>query len=243
MSNQFPQRTKTILDDPRLRLTAEPLPNGTGRPTAKFYTPMSNKVRMDVYSNLPNAKNNGLIRADITYDSMFVFIEYIRKLADSSTPNDTYWAASFEDFTFFNKKRSEAPQVIYRMIMGKDDVGRIYISLTTPQTEDVKIRFFFETPHLLTIKAIGKTVEIPVSQLSSTAALAWCNMMSAYISSITEKNWVDKTPNAGGNGGGNGGNRGGYGGNNNGYGGNGGGNNGGGNTGGNGGGVDDDLPW
>lgn len=238
MSNQFPQREKTVLDDIRLRLLAEALPGGTGKPTAKFYCPMKNVIRMDIYSNIPNAKNNGLVRADIGYDIFYTILEYIKKLTETETPNDSHYQISFDDYTFFNKKRSDAPQLIYRVIVGKDESGRIYISLLTPQTDDVKIRFFFDEPHLVTIKAIGKTPELSPQEISIRSARTWIRLMGLFMATVIPGKWVDKTPapNGNNNGGGNGG--GGYGNRNN---------NGGGNNGGNGGGYggqgDGDLPF
>lgn len=235
MSNQFPQREKTVLDDIRLRLLAEALPGGTGKPTAKFYCPMKNVIRMDVYSNLPNAKNNGLVRADIGYDIMYNVLEYITKLTEPETPNDSHYEIAFRDYTFFNKKRSDAPQLIYRVIVGKDEAGRIYISLLTPQTDDVKIRFFFDEPHLVTIKAIGKTVELTPQEISLRSSRAWVKVMSLFMANVIPANWVDKTPAPNGNGGGNN-NGGGYGNRNGGNGGNNG-------NGGGYGGGDSDLPF
>lgn len=189
---QFPQRTKTILEDITLRLTADALPNGTGKPTLKFYQCARNRVRADVYSNLPNAKNNGLIRADFGYNEFFQILQGVLFLADVNTPNESHYCIANNDFTFFKGQRSEAKKLIHRTIMGKEADGRIYISILSPQNDDVKIKFYFEHPHLCTITAIGGTPALSEGELSRRSALAWVKGQEVLMGPVLVANWVDK---------------------------------------------------
>lgn len=221
---QFPQRTKSILEDVTLRLSAEPLPNGTGRPTLKFYQCGRNRVRGDVYSNLPNAKNNGLIRADLGYGEFFNVLQTVLLLADPNTPNDSHYSIEYNDYTFFKGQRSDQKKLIHRTIVGKEADGRLYISILSPQNDDVKIKFYFEHPHLCTIKAIGGTPALPEAEISRRAALAWVKGYEVLLGPVLVPAWVDKTAEKaaggqGGQGGGynNRGNQGGNGGNGGGY--------------------------
>lgn len=225
MSQQFPARIKSILEDIGLRLTADALPNGTGKCTLKFYQTGRNKIRADMYPNLPNQQNNGLVRGDMEYSEFFQIMQWIQYLAADTTPAGTYQVIH-EDFTFFNKKRSDAPSLIHRTIIGKEEDGRIYISILTPKADDAKVKFYFEHPHLCQIKALGGTPTIEPGVLSARSALAWVASMTALMPYVLVTSWVDKSQqnqqnNGGGQGGGQGG--GGYQNRNNNGGGNGGG--------------------
>lgn len=241
MSQQFTPRTKTILEDIGLRLTAEQLPNGTGKPTLKFYQTARNKIRADMYPNLPNLQQNGLIRADMEYGEFFTILQWIEHLADPSVPNGSTYSVAHEDFTFFNKKRSDATQLIHRTVIGKDEEGRIYISILSAKPDDAKVKFHFDHPHLCTIKAIGGTLAITPAELSARSAKAWVVMMTAFMPNIAAAHWVDKAAAAAAANGGQGGQGGGQGGGYN--------NRGGNNGGGQGGGApaaapaDDDMPF
>lgn len=216
MSQQFPQRTKSILEDIGLRLTADALPQGTGKCTLKFYQTGRNRIRADMYPNLPSQQNNGLIRADIGFGEFYAILQWVQYLADSSVPAGAYQIAH-EDFTFFNKKRSDAPQLIHRTVIGKEEDGRIYISVLSPANDSAKVKFYFEHPHLCTIKALGGTPTITPAVLSARSALAWVSAMTGLIPDIITAAWVDKSQqnqgggnNGGGNNGGNRNNGGGY---------------------------------
>lgn len=211
MSQQFPTRIKSILEDIGLRLTAEALANGTGKCTLKFYQTGRNKIRADMYPNLPNQQNNGLIRADMEYGEFFQIMQWVQYLADANVPAGMY-QVSHEDFTFFNKKRSDTTQLIHRTVIGKEEDGRIYISILSPKADDAKVKFYFEHPHLCTIKALGGTPTVELSVLSARSALAWVASMTALMPYVLITNWVDKSQQNQNNGGGNngGGNGGGY---------------------------------
>lgn len=243
MSQQFAPRTKTILEDIGLRLSAEQLPNGTGKPTLKFYQTARNKIRADMYPNLPNLQQNGLIRADMEYGEFFNILQWIEHVAEPTTPNGSTYSVAHEDFTFFNKKRSDATQLIHRTVIGKDEEGRVYVSILSAKPDDAKVKFYFDHPHLCTIKAIGGTLAISPAELSARSAKAWVVMMTAFMPSIVSAHWVDKAAAAAAVNGGTGGNSGGQGGGYNNR-----SNNGGGSYGGNGGGApaaatDDDMPF
>lgn len=199
MSQQFPTRTKTILEDIGLRLTADPLPNGTGNCTLKFYQTGRNKVRGDMYPNLPNQQNNGLVRADYEYSEFFAILQWVQHVAaiDPTTNKPVMGACSFqvahEDFTFFNKVRSESKQLIHRTVIGKEEDGRVYICILTAKQDDAKVKFYFEHPHLCTIKALGGTPAIPTDVLSCRSALAWVASMTALMPDILASSWIDKS--------------------------------------------------
>lgn len=225
MAQQFPQRTKTILDDPSLRLSADVMETGTGRPTFKVIPCGRNMIRIDIYTNLPNDKDNGLIRADVPYSDFGRITDKIMEMADPSYPAEAIVFA-FEDFTFFNKKRSDKKQLIYRIVLGKEEDGRIYISVLLADPDRAKIKFYFGDAFRLTVRKASNGT-ITDAQIASMSAKSWVNNFWRYAGPILSEAWQDRSPNAnGGNGNGNGGgNRGNGGGYNNNRGGNGGYNN------------------
>ena len=229
---QFPQRAKTILDDPSLRLSADPLQGGTGRPTLKVYPNAKNSLRVDIYTNMPNEENNGNIRADIPYVDFQAMCEMLLHLADPSTPNNSIFCWEAVEFQFFGGKRSETKQLVYTAFVGKDENGRIFFSIRLPKADRSIVQFFFDSALRLQVRSV-KGPEMTAADISRFATRAWVNRVNLLINHILPTIWIDKSKQ--GNGQGNNNNRG-----NGGFGGNNGGNRG------NGGGGNpsvDDMPW
>lgn len=242
MATQFPTRTKTIMDDVSLRLSAEPLPNGTGRPTLKVYPNGKNSVRIDIFTNMPNEDNNGNIRADMTYMDFEALAITLLHLADPSTPNDTLYKWESVEFQFFNGKRSDTKQLVYTAFAGKDQNGAIYISVKSPKSDRSTVQFFLDSAFRLNMHRV-KGGDMSRAEISANRTKAYVQRISRFLDITLPTAWVDKSQQQqGGNRGGQGGNygnRGGNGGYNN-------NNNGGGNYGGNSGGApasSDELPF
>lgn len=209
---QFPQRAKTILDDASLRLFADPLPNATGKGTMKVYPNAKNSIRLDIFTNVPNEKNNGNIRADLPYTDMQAMCDLLLHLALPSTPNDEVYRLDYEDFQFFNGKRSETKQLIYSIFVGKNESGRIYISVKLPEAGRSIIQFFLDSAVRLHIKRI-KGGDMSDAEISALATRAWVNRITPLLNQIIPTVWIDKAAQRAQNGGQQGG-RGGYGGGN-----------------------------
>lgn len=203
---QFPQRTKTILDDASLRLFADPLPNATGKGTMKVYPNAKNSVRLDIFTNVPNEKNNGNIRADVPYTDMQALCDLLLYLAMPTTPNDEVYRLDYEDFQFFNGKRSETKQLIYSIFAGKTEAGRIYISVKLPEAGRSVIQFFLDSAIRLQIKRV-KGGDMSDAEISALATRAWVNRITPLLNEILPTVWVDKAAQRAQNGGGQGGGR------------------------------------
>lgn len=204
---QFPQREKTIMDDISLRLTAEPLPNGTGRPTLKVYPNAKNSIRIDIYTNMPGEDNNGNIRADVSYVDWQAICDTLSHLAQPSTPSDTVYKWESVDFTFFGGKRSETKQLVYNAFAGKDENGRVYFSVTLPKAGSSAVQFFLDAAMRLRMMRV-KGGEMTPAEVSAVATRAWVNRGNVLLNNVLITTWKDKTPqqggnNRGGNGGGN----------------------------------------
>lgn len=227
MSQQnFPTRKKTPLDEVGLRLVADTLDGGTGRPTLKFYPNGKNSVRADIWSNLPGDKNDGRITVDIPYGIMFTFLALVKHFAEPTTPSDRAYV-ELTGYTFFGGKKSEKPETIGKLFAGKDEAGVVFISIQVADSSRPKIMFPLIDQSFSRIVTASGPMNKPTA--SAIYARGYVTAFELFIQAECSEAYVDKTgQQKGGNGGGNGG---GYGGGNNNY-GNGGGNYGGGSGGG-----------
>ena len=209
----FPTRKKTPLDEVGLRLIADTLENGTGRPTLKVYPNGKNSIRFDIWSNLPGDKNDGRITLDVPYIIMYTFMEMIKYYAEPSTPADRSYV-ELTGFTFFGGKKSEKPEVLGKMYSGKDENGVVFISIQMADSSRPKIMFpLIDQSFSRIITAQG-----PMNKATASALYArgYVTALQLFLQHHCSEAYVDKSQQAkGGQGGGYGGNSGGnsYGGN------------------------------
>lgn len=189
---QFPVREKTIMDDISLRLSAEPLPNGTGRPTLKVYPNGKNSIRIDIYTNMPGEDNNGNIRADVGYTDWQAICDTLVHLANPSTPNDTVYKWESVEFTFFGGKRSETRQLVFNAFAGKDENGRIYFSITLPKAGSSAVQFFLDAAMRLRMLRV-KGGDMSPAELSAVATRAWVNRANSLLNHVLITTWKDKS--------------------------------------------------
>lgn len=221
----FPVRKKTPLDEVGLRLVADTLENGTGRPTCKVYPNGKNSIRFDIWSNLPGDKNDGRISLDVPYMIMYTFLELIKYYAEPSTPADRSYV-ELNGFTFFGGKKSEKPEVLGRLYAGKDENGVVFISIQVSDSTRPKIMFPLIDQGFTRIV----TAQGPMNKAVASALYArgYVTALQLFLQEHCSEAYVDKSQNKQQGGGGNG--YGNNGGGNNYGGGNGGGNNYGGNS-------------
>lgn len=204
--SQYPQRVKTILDDAKLRLSADPLPGGQGRPSFSIYYSGTSNPRIDVYTNMPNDKDNGRIRGDLDLPTFFDFLELIRELASSDAiPEQPYVIENMtKPWDKANNRPGKEMVVATRLIAGKDDKGRIYVALTSFDKERPKIRFYFGTGFFHSL-GLPNGVKLSDDRVSRIKALSFVNMMGPLMANVAARDWKPKEDKKGGSGGGGGG--------------------------------------
>lgn len=214
----FPTRKKTPLDEVGLRLTADTLENGTGRPTLKVYPNGKNTVRFDIWSNLPGDKNDGRITLDVPFGILFVFLELVKYYAEPSTQADRSHV-ELTGFTFFGGKRSEKPEVLGKLYAGKDEQGVVFISVQVSDSTRPKIMFPLLDQSFSRI--VTPQGVMNKAQASMIYARGYMAAWALFLQHHGSEAYVDKSQQqkGGGNGGGNGGGWGGNSGGNGGYGG------------------------
>lgn len=196
-------RQKTVLDDPKLKLSSDPLPNGEGRPSFHLYM-AGNNPRIDVYTNLPNDKNRGNIRAPLDVRAMYTILECLKLLCDKPEETGPYILEN-KDHIWKDNQRSKEPVVLTRLVMGKDKEGRLYISLIAHDPERPKIRFYFGMPyyHQLTRSNGEKMTDAELSVWGCRNYIAALTGLYPAVAAVQyEHKPADKSgPNGGGGGG------------------------------------------
>lgn len=248
---QFQQRPKNFADHGKLRLTV-PAPSGQGKANLSWIVKTNarpwegNEIQLVVNTGNPDEKQNqnlnrGKIIAKVDPISFGAIMQMIREAAEA--PGEYHRHYRFVDYTFFNRQRSDKPNMTQFFVVKKNAEGIIGVSLIDAVNKQRdKIMFPFNPPGFNEL-VDGSTGEpISKAELSKAMALGYVNLLEKAFCHLLVTTWVEPPQKQMNNGGGNGG---GYQQRNNG-GGNGynGGGNGGGNSGG-GGGSDfsDDLPF
>lgn len=196
MSFQPTPRAKTVLDDPKLKLTADALPGGEGRPSFLLYY-TGNHPRIDVYTQMPNDKDNGKIRGTLDVVVLFSIGECLARLADTDDVGP--YTIENLDHTWKDKVRSKEPVLMTKTVMGKDKDGRIYIALLSADSERPKVRFYFGLSYYHQLKR-GNEV-LSDAEISKIVARAWSKAIMSLYSNVAAANYEHKDRNAGNKGG------------------------------------------
>jgi hypothetical protein len=187
------QREKTILDDPKLKLTADKLPDGDGRPTMSWYA-AGNNPRIDVYTNVPSDKDNGKIRAEIDIVIAMEILEVIEEYATSGEVGcKATWENSGKGWDRANNRPTKDIFVKSKIVVGKDKEGRLYIACLAADPDRPKIRFYFGV-NMFRKMFIGEE-KATDAQVSCISARAWVKAVRALMPIVLAGQYVHRTPN------------------------------------------------
>jgi hypothetical protein len=139
-----PPRKKNVLDETKLRLSADPVSGSKRRPSLAFSV-VKNNPRIDVYTNVEGDKNNGNIRAAMDAPVFFALMRLIEKSINAE-PN-TRFVIQNKNYKWFGQgKKSDAPINLSDTLAGKDAEGRIFISVIDKEDNSrPKIKFVFSS--------------------------------------------------------------------------------------------------
>lgn len=229
-NNQQQQRPKTILNHRALSMYA---PNGEGKFANLSFDIKKNDVLITVRTNIPADANNdyGRIQALVPLDKFYTFLEMIEWAATENKP--FRWAYDHRDRKFIGQgKMTDGPVLIYRLVVGREENGVVYISVVLEKRPNIKFSFLNDTK--TTFKDSDGN-EMPKDLESKFLALGKVKAVRACMEMVAKELYKHPEPKqqGGGNGGGGNWNRGG-------------GNGGGQRSGGGGGGASmegDDIPW
>lgn len=227
--SQFPQPKKTALNNSKIRLVAK---NDDGKLASLSLRLKKNNPQIQVYTNVASDANNNYGRIDAALDSV-VFNTWLAMIQDAATnPDFKKMPIRNSNYTFAGGKRSETPQVVSELIVGRDEDGTVWTSVTARNRPMIRFEFVLSEWHRMLDETGAPAAKGVVSKL---VALGFVNLCRDVMNHLQVTEWEEPQPKQGGNGGGSWGNKGGNGGGNGGSWGNKGGNGGGSNSGGNGG--------
>lgn len=131
-------RKKIALDNPKLTMYA---PNSAGKSARLSWGLVDNNPRITVHTNDPNDSSNdyGRISAHLDAPTLFAIFELLRKVIHN--PGKCRFKVDCLKYTFPNGKRSEKPSVTASVVVGKDDAGVVWISLSAYQRPQIQFRF------------------------------------------------------------------------------------------------------
>ncbi|MBE0438171.1 MAG: hypothetical protein IBX57_00195 [Gammaproteobacteria bacterium] len=123
---------KTAFNDFKLKIIG-PKQDGSERNPTLSVAVIKNQPRIDVYTNIPNAKDNGRISAPMDTYTFVVLLDELQRIIDGPA----------DDFIKVTNRtgRPEDMRVLSTTIVGKDSSGKVYMSVTAQ--EQAKIKFVF----------------------------------------------------------------------------------------------------
>jgi len=202
--NRFqPQpREKTVLDDPKLKLSADPVGGSDKRPTMSLYY-AGNNPRVDVYTQVPGDADNGRIRAALDTHWLHILFVCLKRVIADRTPDKDY-SISCKNYTFPNGKRSEKPEVTAKIVVARDKEHRIFLTIIASDTRRPKVRFYFDNGFWHGL-ADARGNPLTAADVSELVAQGWVEAYEKLYGPVAAANYVHKTAEQNGGGGGNGG--------------------------------------
>lgn len=214
-NNQQQQRPKTVLNHRALSLYA---PNGEGKFANLSFDIKKNEVLVTVRTNIAADANNdyGRLQAQIEPTLFNTFLAMLEHAA--TTTEEFRWAIEFRDKKFIGQgKMTDGPVLHWRMVVGRDEAGIVFISVVLDKRPNIKFSFLNNTK---TTFKDGNGNEMPKDLESKFLTLGKIATIRDYVPIILKELYKHPEPkqqgggyNRGGQGGGGGNyNRGGQGG-------------------------------
>lgn len=179
-------KVKTIFDDQKLKLTAKPIEAGARPPTFQLSTYMNNP-QFTVYTNHDNGSGVTWISAGMDVTTFGTAIQILQHLADPNTAPDTYCIENKRDIP--KDKRTDpkvTKQVVSKTMIGKDDDGKIWISVQDQNKPNApKIRFYFMPNYYHNITSKNGLAPADLSRLT---VRAWTAQMSDFMVQLLMNN-------------------------------------------------------
>ncbi len=170
---QQSQKVKTIFDDQKTKLTAKPIESGARPPTLQTST-YRNNPQFTVFTNHDNGSGVTFINAAFDIYTWRSILQDIVFLTTEACPRGEI--IKWDNKKDIPKEKRTDPKVTKQVAsvvqLGKDEEGRIWISVQDPNKANApKIRFYFGTNYYHATSSKMGTVT-PQYQ-SINAALAW----------------------------------------------------------------------
>jgi hypothetical protein len=202
-------RKKIALDNNKLSMRA---PNSKGKMAGLNWMLVKNNPRLVVYTNDPeDTTDYGKITAALDAPTFFAFVQLLRQAI--AAEGKFREKIDNSNFTFPGGKRSETPSVVSSLIVGRDEDGLIWISVSAPRRPQIKFHFINPDFHNFLHNDGTPYTKAECSVLYAKSYATLLELVMAHLL-VSEYVAPEPKPDQGGNRGGYGGNRGGGGGGN-----------------------------
>lgn len=189
---QAPPRAKNAMDEFKLRLSCPPV-QGAQKPGSFAISLVANNPRIDVYTNVPNDKNNGNIRAAM---DMPVFYMLIEAMQDALALEDgMVLKIQNLNHTFFEGKRSEQPKLISTTCIGRDKEGCLFIAVVAKDRPYLKFNLLPSNYHVM-IGADGNPLD--KRQASNYFLRGYRSMLKQMMAAVAVKEYQEPVKKDGG---------------------------------------------
>lgn len=180
------EKTKTILDDNKFKLTAKPIESGARPPTFQLGTYLNNP-QFIVYPNHDNGSGVTWISAGMDVNTFGLVLQTLEHLATNAANGEQVEIENKKDIP--KEKRSDpkvTKVVATKTQLGRDDEGRIWISvLDNVKPNAPKIRFYFNVNYYHSFRSKNG---LSAGQISQMQCLAWVSNAKAFMHGILLNN-------------------------------------------------------
>lgn len=192
---QAPPRPKNALDEYKLRLSCPPV-QGANKPGSWAISLVANNPRIDVYTNVPNDKNNGNIRGAMDMPSFYLLLQMMRK-AVTLEDNQVLKLQNL-NHVFFGGERSAEPKLVSTTLVGRDKDGVLFLACVAKDRPYLKFNMLPSNYHVM----IGVNGE-PVSkrEASDYYLAGYATMLENMMAATAVANYTEPKPKDGQNGG------------------------------------------
>lgn len=202
-------RAKTALDDVKWRLRGDKvLEGGKYPPTLSFVQQTNGNPMIEIYLN-NGEKDINKLRIQVKMDQWMADIIFETLEEAAKTKEENFKRVLEVKAQFLYGKRLDQPKVVAKVIIGKNEQGRVYLGVAADGRPAV--RFTFEANTDWFNYADGNGNPLPLEVLDKVFCLAWVKGVCAVWHRLFAQNWKAPEPkqNNNGNRGGNSGNSGG----------------------------------
>ena len=178
-------RKKNALSEYKLRLTG--LKEGQmTKPPSLSVSIVKNQVHLDVYTNIPQEKNNGRITAKMSSPVFWALLATMRKLIDGSLTRTV--DVECDGHKFYNGQRSEK-KTLNKVRIGLNKDGIMYIAVLEDGFTAIQFQFLDDAYHRLRYVDNGQQVEADFA--SKLYAEGWVNLISELATDILVEEYVE----------------------------------------------------
>lgn len=186
MSDFRPTVKKHAINEKKLQLHAT---NSVSKQATLKFNVAKNYPRIDVYTNDDNdPKSKDPIRAAFDQPSFYLFLTLLEKAANSKEAFEE--TIENKNYTWFGGKKSEKPEVMSRVTVGKDDKGVVFICVTAKNRP--KIKFHVVPTNWNYLVDINSGEKVGEAKASHYCALAWKDMLSQMLGTYLVFNFEEE---------------------------------------------------